>query len=181
MKWTTMSDTAHIATVREALYGIENNYADPRNHAFVQPYLDEAHSELDALAARIDTLETGLDDLQKTLIFEREQSNRLLHEAIAGRTSANEFQPDYAVPPGDTLRELLEMRGWTQALLAREIGWSLKHVNRVIKGHETISVDFALALERLDLGTAEFWIAREGHYRIRIARAALADAKETEA
>jgi HTH-type transcriptional regulator/antitoxin HigA len=84
------------------------------------------------------------------------------------------WRPGWTSPPGDTLRELIEMRGWTQALLAREIGWSLKHVNRVVQGHETISVDFAMALESLDFGSAEFWMRREGDYRVGIARAALA-------
>lgn len=80
------------------------------------------------------------------------------------------WTPDYAIRPGETLRELLEMRGWTQAHLAREIGFSLKHVNQVVQGKATIGVDFALALESLDLGTAEFWVAREGNYRVALAR-----------
>lgn len=69
------------------------------------------------------------------------------------------------------------MRGWTQAHLAREIGWSLKHVNRVVQGKETISVDFALALESLNFATAEFWMRREGDYRVALAR--LSAGKET--
>jgi hypothetical protein len=55
---------AHIATVRDALYGIENNYADPRLHAFVQQYLDEAHSELGALAARIEEAQAALREIE---------------------------------------------------------------------------------------------------------------------
>ena len=87
-------------------------------------------------------------------------------------TLKQKWTPDYAVCPGETLRELLEMRGWTQALLAREIGFSLKHVNQVVQGHASIGVDFALALERLDFGTAEFWMNRETGYRIDLARQA---------
>lgn len=85
---------------------------------------------------------------------------------------ARSWEPDWTSPPGDTLAELLNMRGWTQAHLAREAGCSLKHVNRVIHGHETISVAFALTLESLDFATAEFWMRREGDYRVGLARRA---------
>lgn len=95
----------------------------------------------------------------------REEANERLLKAMTGP-----FQPDYASPPGDTLRELLEMRGWTQALLSREMGSSLKHVNRVISGKESVSVAFALALEKLDFASAEFWMHREVDYRVHLAR-----------
>lgn len=95
----------------------------------------------------------------------------------AAAREARRWEPDWSCSPGDTLRELIEMRGWTQAHLAREIGWSLKHVNRVVQGKETISVDFALALESLNFATAEFWMRREGDYRVALAR--LSAGKET--
>jgi len=97
-----------------------------------------------------------------------------LRGALTERGMTESWRPEWTSPPGDTLRELIEMRGWTQAHLAREIGWSLKHVNRVVQGHETISVDFAMALESLDFASAEFWMRREGDYRVGVARAALA-------
>ena len=44
------------------------------------------------------------------------------------------FAPDWASPPGDTILDMVEERGWTQAELAARLGFSHKHVNQVIKG-----------------------------------------------
>jgi HTH-type transcriptional regulator/antitoxin HigA len=80
------------------------------------------------------------------------------------------WEPDWTVPPGETLAELLEMRGWTQALLAREVGFSQKHINRVIRGWEGISVTLALRLEGLNMGSAQFWMRLDADHRLFLAR-----------
>jgi len=126
-----------------------------------------AEGELVAAESQVDTAEL------RCMAAEAEVAR--LREALTERGMTESWRPDWTSPPGDTLRELIEMRGWTQAHLAREIGWSLKHVNRVVQGHETISVDFAMALESLDFGSAEFWMRREGDYRVGVARAALGE------
>ncbi len=72
---------------------------------------------------------------------------------------------DYAVPPGDTLQELLEERGMSQRDLARRTGLSPKHVNKLLHGLVPLSADVAIRLERV-LGTpAQFWNQREANYR----------------
>lgn len=91
------------------------------------------------------------------------------------------WQPDWTSPPGETLEELIEMRGWTQAHLARELGWSLKHINQVVKGRTGISVELALALERLDFATARFWLHRDADWRLDAALLARRVADEREA
>jgi HTH-type transcriptional regulator/antitoxin HigA len=78
------------------------------------------------------------------------------------------WRPGWTSPPGDTLRELIEMRGWTQALLAREIGWSLKHVNRWRWSRSTSPAEYAVMRRLCEA------MQREGDYRVGIARAALA-------
>ena len=52
------------------------------------------------------------------------------------------FQPDYAVAPGVTLRNLLDEIDVSQADLSTRSGLSAKHVNRIVQGivrsaHET--------------------------------------------
>lgn len=79
------------------------------------------------------------------------------------------FAPDYAVPPGDTLTDLLEERGMTQTELARRLGVSLKHVNQVIKGVAAISADLALGLEKVLGPQTAFWLTREAHYQAKLA------------
>jgi plasmid maintenance system antidote protein VapI len=73
--------------------------------------------------------------------------------------------------PGETLAELLEIRGWTKALLSQEIGYTPKHINCVVKGKAPISVGFALALEEARFGSAESWLRRDADYQLAQARA----------
>ncbi len=82
------------------------------------------------------------------------------------------YSPDYAVPPGETLLEVLEERGLTQADLARRAGLSLKHVNLMTQGKVPISTEVALRLERVTGVAAGVWINLENQYREALARLA---------
>ena len=80
------------------------------------------------------------------------------------------YQPAAVSPPGDTLAEIIEELGITQAELARRMGRPLNPVNEMILGVKEITEDTALELERV-LGTpAQFWLAREAKYREFLAR-----------
>lgn len=81
------------------------------------------------------------------------------------------FTPDWVSVPGDTIADLLEERGWTQAELAKRTGFTNKHINLLIKGNAPIYEDTALKLERVLGSTARFWLAREAQYRELLARA----------
>jgi HTH-type transcriptional regulator/antitoxin HigA len=82
----------------------------------------------------------------------------------------NEYWPDTVSPPGDTLLELLEERGMSQAELARRTGRPTKTINEIVQGKTAITPETALQLERV-LGTpASFWNRRERHYREALAR-----------
>ena len=79
-----------------------------------------------------------------------------------------EIEP--VLPPGDTLEEVLEDRGWTQKDLAERLGVSPKHVNEIIQGKAPISHKLAHDLE-LVLGiTATFWNNYESAYRAYLTR-----------
>lgn len=83
------------------------------------------------------------------------------------------FEPDYAVPPGETLRETLESIGMTQADLARRAELSTKHVNQIIQGEAPITPETAVALERVTRVPARIWNGLEANFqaqRIRIAQ-----------
>ncbi|MEI8305496.1 MAG: HigA family addiction module antitoxin [Chloroflexales bacterium] len=82
----------------------------------------------------------------------------------------NEYRPDYVSPPGETLEELLEERGMSQAELAERTGRPKKTINEIIQGKAAITPETALQLERV-LGTpARFWLTREQQYREFLAR-----------
>ena len=73
----------------------------------------------------------------------------------------NEYRPSEVSPPGDTLKEILDDRGLTQAELAERMGRPKKTINEIIKGKAAITPETALQLE-LVLGIpASFWTARE--------------------
>jgi HTH-type transcriptional regulator / antitoxin HigA len=82
----------------------------------------------------------------------------------------NQYHPDYVSPPGDTLLDVLEGVGMTQAELAERLGKSRKHVNEVIKGVAGITPEMALQLERVLGVAAHFWNNREQQYREHLAR-----------
>lgn len=80
------------------------------------------------------------------------------------------FRPDYAVPPGATIADLLEERDMTQTELARRLGVSIKHANQVVNGVATLSPELALGLEKVFAVPAGFWLTREAHFRAAKAR-----------
>lgn len=80
------------------------------------------------------------------------------------------FAPDWISPPGDSILDLAEERGWTQAQVAQRLGYSEKHVSQLINGKVPLSVEAALRLERVLGSTADFWLAREANYQRHKAR-----------
>ncbi|ADE13929.1 helix-turn-helix domain protein [Nitrosococcus halophilus Nc 4] len=80
------------------------------------------------------------------------------------------FAPDWVSPPGESILDISEERGWTQAELAQRLGYTEKHVSRLINGKVPLSVDAALRLERVVGGTVDFWLSREANYQNHKAR-----------
>jgi plasmid maintenance system antidote protein VapI len=85
-------------------------------------------------------------------------------------TDSATFTPDWISPPGDTIEDLLEERGWSKAGFAERTGFSAKHVNELVKGRVPISAD---AAERLSLvlgSTPDFWLVRDAQYQAALER-----------
>lgn len=80
-----------------------------------------------------------------------------------------EFTPDWISPPGETVLDLLEERGWTQNELSDRLGYSAKHVNQFIKGHVPLSEEAAVRLHIVLGGSVGFWLSREAQYREQLA------------
>lgn len=80
------------------------------------------------------------------------------------------FTPDWASPPGDSILDLVEERGWTQAEFAERLGYTEKHVSLLINGKVSLSMDAALRLERVLGSTADFWLDLETNYQKHKAR-----------
>ncbi len=80
------------------------------------------------------------------------------------------FSPDWAVPPGETLQELLDDFGMSQADLASRLDRPKKLVNEIVQGKSAITADTAIQFERVLGLKAEFWLNLEQNYREALAR-----------
>ena len=80
------------------------------------------------------------------------------------------YTPDFVVPPGETLTEVLEELNMSQADLARRIGLTTKHVNQIVSGRVRISTEVALRLERATGVPARIWSNLESRYQEQDAR-----------
>ena len=75
------------------------------------------------------------------------------------------FSPDWVSPPGDTIADLLDERGWTRTEFADRLGTSRKFVNQLVSGKALIDEAIALKLKKLLGSTDRFWLNRESAYR----------------
>jgi addiction module HigA family antidote len=90
------------------------------------------------------------------------------------------YQPDYAVPPGQTLQETIDALGLDQRELAVRAGLSAKHVNQIIKGIAPITHDTAICLERVTGVPARMWNNLEANFQEQQARLAEKERMETD-
>ncbi|SIT51346.1 Plasmid maintenance system antidote protein [Paraburkholderia piptadeniae] len=82
----------------------------------------------------------------------------------------NEFQPDYAVSPGEILGDELETRGMTQQELARRTGLTPKHIVSLVQAKSSITPETAIKLERALGMPADYWLNLESQYQEALAR-----------
>ncbi len=82
----------------------------------------------------------------------------------------NQYTPDYVSPPGETLLEVLEEWGMSQADLAERTGRSKKIINEIINSRAVLTPEMALELERILNIPASFWNNRERQYQEALAR-----------
>jgi len=80
-------------------------------------------------------------------------------------TKKNQFMPDYAIPPGETLAEELAAKSMNQAELAALMGITKEFLNEIIKGKAPITPEIALKLERVFQLPANFWMNLEQQYQ----------------
>lgn len=77
----------------------------------------------------------------------------------------NQYQPNYAVPPGDVLDYELVIRGMSKKELALRTGLTPKHINEMIQARASISPDTALRFERAIGMPADYWLNLETQYQ----------------
>jgi len=82
----------------------------------------------------------------------------------------NQYDPDYVSAPGETLLEVIEELGMSQADLARRTGRPKKTINEIVRTRAAITPETAIQLERVLGIPARFWNNREREYRQYLAR-----------
>jgi len=86
------------------------------------------------------------------------------------RRVENQFVPDYAVRPGETLLETIEALGVSPVELAERTGQPSQTVQRIIQGQTPVTPEMAVQLERVLGVPKEFWTNLERQYQETVAR-----------
>lgn len=131
---------------------------------------DHVDAEKRVVAGAGDDMETGvLDGFADGMAIVRWDQGTVTPCPV-GDIEADEFTPDYAVPPGVTLKEVLDSKGLSQADLSLRTGLAEKTISQIVNGIAPITHETAEKLE-LTLGLpARFWNRRELSYRESLAR-----------
>jgi HTH-type transcriptional regulator/antitoxin HigA len=80
------------------------------------------------------------------------------------------FDPDYAIPPVETLKELMESLKMSQKELSKRTGLTVQSLNRIIKGEQPITYDTANIFELVTNVPAKMWNNLEASYREQLAK-----------
>ncbi|WP_461207604.1 HigA family addiction module antitoxin [Clostridium sp. DL1XJH146] len=76
-----------------------------------------------------------------------------------------EYQAAIAVPPGETLKELIENIDMSQVELSKRTGLTTKHINEIINEKSPITQETSLKLEHVLGIPASFWNNLESNYQ----------------
>lgn len=66
--------------------------------------------------------------------------------------------------PGELVRESMDAMGWTVVECSERLGVSRSAMSRLLNGHAAVSLQMALALERLGWCTAAYWLRLQSAY-----------------
>lgn len=80
------------------------------------------------------------------------------------------YEPDYAVAPGETIREQMEHYSWTLQETAIRLDTTVQSLNRMFKGEQPITLETSAKLERVFGAPARFWNNLELNYREQLAK-----------
>lgn len=76
------------------------------------------------------------------------------------------WTPTEVLPPGEFIKDALEVRGWTQLDLADVIGRTPRHVNELINGKSGVTPRTAKELAAAFETSAEFWLNLENQFQL---------------
>jgi plasmid maintenance system antidote protein VapI len=84
--------------------------------------------------------------------------------------STQEFCPDWASAPGDTIADILRERALSEVEFAQCIGHTIEDARDLLQGRATITLAIARRLTQVLGASVEFWMSRDFQYRQDMAR-----------
>ena len=85
---------------------------------------------------------------------------------MATKPVLNQFNPDYAIHPGEILKETLKSRSISHMELANRIGLSMKTVSQITNGKAPLTAETAIHLEKALGVSAQLWNNLDAKYRL---------------
>lgn len=80
--------------------------------------------------------------------------------------TTKKLKPAIKFGPGYFIREQMEYRNWTQEELAEIMGFTLKHVNAILKDKQAITLDVAKILAEVFDTSPQYWLNLDANYRL---------------
>jgi len=77
----------------------------------------------------------------------------------------NEYNPDEVSSPGETIKELLENRGWTEEDFVKCMGLPQEDILKLLQGEYEITPGVAVRLSQVLGPSTVFWLNLEANYR----------------
>lgn len=76
----------------------------------------------------------------------------------------SEYMPDAPSPPCETVRDILEERGWPDAHFAAVLGWTEARLEQLMRNELEIDEELARDLARETDVPVRFWLKRQQRY-----------------
>lgn len=76
------------------------------------------------------------------------------------------LRPAIKFGPGYFIKEQMEYRSWTQDELAEVMGMTSKHINKILKDKQAITLDTAKVLAEVFDTSPQYWINLDANYRL---------------
>ncbi len=79
-----------------------------------------------------------------------------------------QYKPYMNIPTGEFIKEELEVRHWGQEDLSRILGLSLKTINKLVKGKQSVTIEMARFLSKAFRQSPQYWLNLDTNYRLRL-------------
>jgi HTH-type transcriptional regulator/antitoxin HigA len=76
------------------------------------------------------------------------------------------LRPARKFGPGYFIREQMEYRNWTQEDLAEVMGFTIKHLNKILQDKQSITLDMARILAEVFETSPQYWLNLDANYRL---------------